>query len=191
MTSSLPRRARHVMDLAKLFKSNYQNDAVPYFTGHFCPYEPLGFCPKSYINLQSSTLSFSTLGSCSLESPPLSGAFKNYFFRAIKTTGQDAERGGAKHGSLHPLGSVPPPTGSSPPRTTHLFRSTLDTWMLMAFTPANSPLLLSVALFALSMVVEMKNAYKAGFGAILSAGGDADSALDRLWQKKKVEVRQQ
>lgn len=40
-------------------------------------------------------------------------------------------------------GSVLPRTGLSPQRTMRLSRSTLGTWVLMVFTPTNSPLLLS------------------------------------------------
>ncbi|XP_057467915.1 40S ribosomal protein S21-2-like [Actinidia eriantha] len=44
--------------------------------------------------------------------------------------------------------------------------------------------------------LDERGVYTAGFSTFALCGfvraqGDADSALDRLWQKKKVEVRQQ
>ncbi|XP_028068132.1 uncharacterized protein LOC114304030 isoform X1 [Camellia sinensis] len=87
----------------------------------------------------------------------------------------------------------------------HLSKLTLGIWMRLAVILVNSPLLRSVDLFVPSLgrvdvFGEVENSFS--YEKILKAGdskeyfwrgrmGDADSAVDRLWQKKKVEARQQ
>ncbi|KAK4393727.1 40S ribosomal protein S21-1 [Sesamum angolense] len=100
----------------------------------------------------------------------------------VEYTCQDAERRGTEHGSVH-----------SPEVALHTYD-----FRALIFSATNR--LITSKDHASVQInighVDERGIYTGAFSTFALCGfiraqGDADSALDRLWQKKKVEVRQQ